>query len=68
MQFLGIFWQIRVLSRLPPPGEFAPPPQGNPGSPTVCTDVFTNVLFLIACKIYYYVAESIALNTLLEDH
>ena len=31
MQFLGKFWQNRMLA---PPGELMPPPQGNPGSTT----------------------------------
>ena len=29
----GKFWQNRMLA-LPPPGELAPPPRGNPGSAT----------------------------------
>ena len=30
----GKFWQNRML--VPPPGELAPPPRGNPGSATGC--------------------------------
>ena len=33
-QFHAVFWEILAKSYVPPPGELAPPPRGNPGSAT----------------------------------